>query len=168
MRVNLFALVTLAVLIGCGSEPEPAVQENRPPPPTLPVVVNVSALAGKSPREVDAALGKPSQVIRITGNPEQMPGQYRHYKIPGTSDETVIRFRKGRAVHFTVYLPEPATHPESAVSAIGIDVMGQYPSMTAAAAKEWMVGLTADDRLLISAQSDFSSPGFRIVQAKLY
>ena len=90
------------------------------------VVVNIPQLAGKSAKEVDTFLGKPTE-ITPTDDAGTTPGEFRDYKIPGvspktTSDGLMVRFYRGNAVHFTLELPEGMASPEDALAMAGIDV----------------------------------------------
>jgi hypothetical protein len=105
-------------------------------------VVDIPRLIGKSPAELEKVLGKSVGLTKITDDPELMPGEYRDYKIansPGqlTPEGLMVRFHKGKAVHFTLDLPGPTDTPEEALLLAGIDVKGTEAGIKAPRADRW-------------------------------
>ena len=149
-------LLAGSVLSGCGSEPDktstssteatPSGAKPAPPkkvaqPASSPFpTLNIQKLAGRSPAQVAAVIGKPRQIDPIKSYPNQMPGEHRKYKV-GRNGEMSIRFYRGRAVLFTWYFDEDekegAPTPEAAVAALGVDVAASTPDVTAPAGVWW-------------------------------
>ena len=118
--------------------PEPKAK----PEPTMTPVVDIPKLMGKSAAELERALGGSVGRTKITADREFMPGDYRDYKIGQitplvTRYDLVIRFYKGRAVHFTLDLPRTVDTPAEALLLAGINVRGQAPRVTAPGATRW-------------------------------
>lgn len=126
MAATRLAILLLFFGTGCGGA-EPA----------GPPVFDLPALAGGSPATVDAALGAPTAVEPIENIPEEMPGEYREYEIPGAPGPATVRFYRDRAVFFTIFLPEGESTAEAALQRVGIDVAGEGPDTRAPVAEWW-------------------------------
>lgn len=164
MRLTLVPLCLF--FVACGLTHRSAAPPVRP-------VVNIPALAGKTPPEVDAVLGVPAEVTLITNDPTQDPGEYRDYRIAGVKDGVtthglMVRFNDGQAVHFTLDLPDPQESAETALLRAGIDVRNSRPTVTALAAKSWagiFGGVYFKDVAAVKADRGFSN--YTTVQANL-
>ena len=87
-------------------------------------------------------LGEPKHVTKITNDPEQMPGEYRDYKIKDanlhlTTEGLMVRFHKGRAIHFSLDLPTSTNTPEAALLLAGVDLENTAPDVRAPLADRW-------------------------------
>lgn len=125
-------------------------------------VVSLPAIIDQPAAAVNKVLGKPRKTTKITSSPEQMPGEFRDYERDGT-EEIVVRFHRGTAVHVTVYLSTPAATAREALAMAGLDeeraALETYP-----AAEKWMglVGGTAFNNVRAIKEDG----GWTIVQAQ--
>jgi hypothetical protein len=141
--------------------------------PTPSPVVDIPKLIGKTPAELDSALGRPAEVTKITNNREMMPGEYRDYEVPGsaraaTSHGLMVRFYKGRAVLITYDLPAPTSSPEDALRLAGIEPGSAKPSVVAPMAQRWsgtFNGVNFGDAAALMA--GLNSRQYTTVQAEL-
>jgi hypothetical protein len=171
MRTRSGSILLVAALwsAGCGSESQtvtpravptppavaPALATPKPrdatttPPGATPAAaavakpwVDVPALAQKSSKEVDKALGKPVMVTPIE-KPyvDQMPGEHRLYFREGVEEPIQVRFLRGKAVSLVVPIPRVGSARE-ALRSIGIDIGDRTPDVSAPKAMRW-VGVTA-------------------------
>ena len=141
--------ISLALIPGCDnkrnqSKSEPASNSTSQivSQPSVTPVVDIPRLAGKSAVELDRALGKPAAITKITSHPEMMPGEFRDYRVDGTSGVAtqyglMVRFHRGRAVQFTLDLPRFIDTPAEALLLAGIDVRGAAPRVKASGAHRW-------------------------------
>jgi hypothetical protein len=100
-------------------------------------LLDVPSLAGESHLVLDAALGSPISIVPIENLPNQMPGEFRDYRIHGVPEPVTVRFHRDQAVFFTVYLPEPESSAEAALLRVGLDVRGTAPDTRAPMAQWW-------------------------------
>lgn len=98
------------------------------------------AVVGESPAGVSLELGAPVEVVPIENVPENMPGEFRDYAVPGLPDLVNVRFLRNRAVFVTVILPEQHAEAYQALARVGIDLSGVPPSTRAARATWWRDG----------------------------
>jgi hypothetical protein len=145
----LVLLIWLVFVLGCVnngnqriSQPPPASNNQVAGRAAIKPVVDIPQLIGKSPAELEKALGKPVAVTKLTDDPEMMPGEYRDYKIENTTGNVtqaglMVRFHKGQAVHFTLDLPSLTDTPEEALLMAGIDVKGVPAKTRAPLADRW-------------------------------
>ena len=75
----------------------------------------VPALAYKSPKAVDAALGTPVSVRAVVDDPPLMPGENRKYRLSGQEHLLDVRFFRGQAVAF-IFQPTGVTSHEAAAA----------------------------------------------------
>jgi hypothetical protein len=148
-NLTLVFLVWAGLALDCANSgnqlnhPRPANSNSQTPGlPAAKPVVDIPQLMGKSPAELDKVLGKPAAVTKITDDPDMMPGEYQDYKIKNTTPSVtqeglVVRFHKGKAVHFTFDLPAPTDTREEALSVAGIDVKGAAAKIKAPLAERW-------------------------------
>lgn len=101
------------------------------------VFVSIPSVVGLSAKDMDKKLGKPTYITKITRYHEQMPGEFRTYKIQDKDDALMIRFYRNRAIKFTFSLPSSFDTPERALLSTGIDVQGAPPDTTAPLARRW-------------------------------
>ena len=100
-----------------------------------------------------------------------MPGEFRDFGIKGkvgtvTSDGLMIRFYRGRAVHFTLDLPKALDEPEAALLLAGIDVAGTPPKVRAQLAHRWVGTFNGIDFKDVAAlKMDSSGTKYSTVQA---
>lgn len=151
-RVNAgnlaIVLIVAAVLVlGCSKDPN-AFNTNRPATPAPPATptpepfkpwVDIPALANKAPGEFDKALGKAASVTPITKTPEEMPGEFRNYKISGLEETLQVRFYRGKAVFFNISLAkgEQKKTAEELAKYAGFDVEGKRAERPTAYAAKW-------------------------------
>jgi len=163
MRLTLVPLCLF--LVACGLAPRSAAPPVRP-------IVNIPALAGQTPSEVDAVLGTPVEITSIDNDPTQEPGEYRDYRVAGvkdgvTSHGLMVRFNGGRAVHFTLDLPMPQESAETALLMAGIDVRDSRPTVTAPGAIRWAGAFGGVYFKDVAAVKDLSFTTYTTVQANL-
>jgi len=119
--VTAWATVVVAVT-GCGKDSSPKDEALCP----------VTEIALQNASEVEEVLGAPDEVLPITRNKSQMPGEFREYVLP--NDIFVqVRFHKGLAVAFVITLKEGPRSPEAALRLVGLDaadltVLSKTPS----------------------------------------
>jgi len=123
--------ILLLFLASCGGA--------EPRAPAAPPLLNLPPLAGEPRAVVDAALGAPTSITPLKSVPEQMPGEFRDYQLPGAADPVTVRFHRDRAVFFTVFLPEPEPSAEAALRRVGIEVTGS-PDTRAPLGEWWRSG----------------------------
>lgn len=129
----LYMLLVPLVVNACDSG-----EPSAPPPPPL---FQLLPLAGAPPSTVDSALGQPTEITRIRRIPAQMPGEFRDYTLPGAPGPTTVRFFRGRAVFFTVFLPQSVESPQQALQRVGIEVGEVEPDTHAPLADWWRDGM---------------------------
>lgn len=147
--VNKRNLTIILILLGmlilaCGKDPN-AFNTNRPPAPATPTPepfkpwVDIPALANKSPEEFDKAFGKAATITPITKTPEEMPGEFRHYKVSGLEETLQVRFYKGKAVSFNVTLAkaEQKKTAEELAKYAGFNTDGKRAERPSAHAAKW-------------------------------
>jgi hypothetical protein len=81
--------------------------------------LRITQIAGKTPGEVKAVLGMPTEVTPITNYPDDMPGEYRDY----TSGRlrVTVQFFRGIAIGAAVDIDEPpARSPVEALGYVGL------------------------------------------------
>lgn len=105
-------------------------------------IFDIPSMAGKSPSEIEKVLGKPKVKTPITRSPEQMPGEFREYKIKGsqlnlTVYGLMVRYYQERAVHFSLDLTTSTDSAEEALAMAGIDTKGSSPTIKAPMATRW-------------------------------
>lgn len=153
--------ILLLFLASCGGTESSA--------PARPPLFDLPTLAGEPPAAVDAALGTPTSVTPIKNIPEQMPGEFRDYQLPGVPDPATVRFHRDRAVFFTVFLPQPEPSAEAALQRVGIDVTGS-PDTRAPLAEWWRSGTFGGKRFVkVGALKGMGGrgDGYDMVQAEL-
>lgn len=134
-------------------------------------VLDIPSLAGKSPAELEKVLGKSKVKTPITNYPEQMPGEFRDYRIKSSQINLtlyglMVRYYQGRAVSFTLDLPNPTASPEEALAVAGIGTKGISPTIKAPMATRWkdvsFNGVAFEDVAVLIHDGKFAT-----VQAKL-
>ena len=102
------------------STPVPAAATPEP----VKAAVNIPAIWNKSPEEVEKLVGRHLKITPITGSPDQMPGEYRNYDLPGMDDALNLRFYKGKVAHITVNIPDDSQLKSDVDTAkmVGLDV----------------------------------------------
>lgn len=152
----------LFVVLACGGEAPPIT-------PADPPLFDLIALAGQPPPVVDSVLGSPTDVTPIENVPENMPGEFRDYELSGTPSPSMVRFKRGRAVFFTIMLPKPESSAQSALQRVGIDIGEDSPDTRAPAAEWWRNG-TIEGRRFIKVGAfrgmGFDTNDFDMVQAE--
>lgn len=160
VRTFYFLLLPL-VFASCGG--------GKPATPPRPPVFQLLLLAGASPSAVDSVLGKPTEVTRIRRIPEQMPGEFRDYELSDAPGPITVRFFRGRAVFFTVFLPEPEESSRRALQRVGIEV-GEAPPDTRALLADWwrdgIVSGTSYVRVGALKNMGGEGEGFDMIQAE--
>lgn len=115
------------------------VSSQTPTPEPAKPVVNMPAIANKTPEEVEKIVGKHIRIVPITSYPDQMPGEYRNYDLPEMKDSLTVRFYKGKAVFITFNVPDdkqPDTAEELAKMS-GFDVSGKSADHPIPATSIW-------------------------------
>jgi hypothetical protein len=120
MQTLVWGLFTILVLWACPVTPAQTPDQ----------VIDIPSLVGKSPDEVEKAIGKkPSQTYR---GPRLQPyfDEYQMYKV---GRRLSVYFRQNKAVYFLCLLKREqySPTPEGALSSVGIDVNGAPPSQSA-------------------------------------
>jgi hypothetical protein len=145
-----------------------------PPIQQIHPVISIPNLANKSPQEIEAILGRSVGLTKITNEPDRMPGEYRDYKIEGVEPQLtftglMVRFYRGRAVHFSLDLPVAFDTAQDALLAAGINVGGTSPKETALLARRWSGRYGGVDFKDVAAiQMGFDGKGkYNVVQAEV-
>ena len=109
---SVTVVVLWAAIASCAPDEAPARQQDFGAVGTQPgssaqpfIVIDLARLAGASSATVDSILGDPVTVTPVTSEPAKMPGEYRDYPVAGSTNPMTVRFRRDRAVFFTIYLP---------------------------------------------------------------
>ena len=170
--------VWLVVVVGCDNNTNRPNAQQTPNPnrqvagePTIKPIVDIPQLIGKSQSDLDKALGKPSAITRITDDPDMMPGEFRDYRIENTTGKVtqyglMVRFHKGKAVHFTFDLPRLTDTPEQALLIAGINVEGT-PKIKAPLADRWTGNFNGIDFKDVAAlKMDSDGKRYSTVQAE--
>lgn len=118
-------------------------------------LVDIPAMALRTPAEVDALLGRPENVTPIECGPcspcdpsrepgeyptysSQEPGEYRTYSRPGAfGARSSVRFYRGRAVDFMFFFTERSRTAEETIRKIGINLSGVPPTVAYPVSKSW-------------------------------
>ncbi len=137
--IGVLLITSLLAALTCTSPS--ANVANRSVAPVV-VVVNVPAIIGRTPKEVEAVTGKAKERTKITNEPDQMPGEFRDYEIKGaklglTLYGMMVRYYRKRAVHITIDMPEHVDTAEAVLKMAGIDVQGAQPRVVAPLATRW-------------------------------
>lgn len=143
-NLTIILIVTGVFVLACSKDPN-AFNTSRPPAPATPTPepfkpwVDIPALANKSPEEFDKAFGKAATVTPITKTPEEMPGEFRHYKVTGLEETLQVRFYKGKAVSFNVTLTkaEQKKTAEELVKYAGFNTEGKRAERPSAYVAKW-------------------------------
>ena len=99
------------------------------------LIIDVPKLVNKPPKSVEKLLGKPVKTEKITQIKEYMPGEHRNYSSEFTHMFTV-RYYKGKAVDFNLYLNEKLSTNEILVR-MGIDESTLKLELSNDVAKAW-------------------------------
>jgi hypothetical protein len=107
----IFVILLSALIFGCQTAQETKVETKPQATPTVAVnpmqsTVDVPKLANKSTVELDKVFGQPEKVTLATVSNE-MPGEYRLYKMAGHPKGLSVRFYKDKAVRFNLILGMP-------------------------------------------------------------
>jgi hypothetical protein len=135
------------LVLACSTDPN-AFNTNRPATPAPSATpaaeafkpwVDIPGLANKSPEEFDKAFGKAATVTAITKTPEEMPGEFRHYKVSGLEETLQVRFYKGKAVSFNITLAkaEQKKTAEELAKYAGFNLEGKRAERPSAYAAKW-------------------------------
>lgn len=158
MRKTLYILAAVVILAGCSAkEPEhtqpaaaPTAQEPAktaepaqspaPEPPKPDMLVDITALAGKDEKAVEAALGKPAETE--TGNWTLMPSEqktpFTRHVYEHKAGAVAIMFIEGKAARISFEPKGDLHYPDDAIKAMSL------------------VGLAAGDR----GAPDFEAPHY--------
>ena len=134
------AAVTIGTIFMRGSSPrvtttEPLILNKTISPQKA--IIDLTQLGGKPITTVEKILGKPVKIDVIRDYPDDMPGEYRDYRIKGlkgvgeTETGLSVQYYKGKAVSFIVELENGAETATDALLLVGIDVKDSKPIRSA-------------------------------------
>jgi hypothetical protein len=176
LSAALFTL--LACQIGCAgvSSEETVSTTSQPSVPSQPsrtsakTILSIPKLALKSPATVEKELGHPTQVTAITSTPEQMPGEFRHYTTFSQKDPAQVRYHRGKAVQFTIYVDSVTTDALYLLERLGFQGLPAAPDVEAPAALRWKdkrVGSVGFTEISVENSEFDGSKGWDILTAKV-
>lgn len=112
----------------------PATQTQEPA-----IWANLPDLANKTPEEVENALGKATDVARVTEPPQEVPGENRTFDLANMKGALIVRFYKGKAAAFSINVPkgQELKTPEELGKLAGFDLAGKRPAKATDFVSQW-------------------------------
>jgi hypothetical protein len=159
------------------ARPSETVQESAPPvapataaqkAPEKPAIakLDVKTLFYKSPKEVEAILGKAVEVtpIRVDESTEGMtPGEFRDYEWEGATATVLTRFLRGQLVTVQIYTNKGYSSPTQALQDFGIDPSPVLPRSSNEYHSRWTAKIDGFLFKNVSANRTNSDEPFNIV-----
>lgn len=174
-------LLTALCLAGCQKAENGDVNSNRSAAGNVKIeqptpdrnepqsAVNIYQFAYNSPEDIEEVFGKPLEIKKITDVKAQMPGEYRLYRLNNNDKGLSVRFYRGKAVRFNVFLPQKEASSAKALrETFGVDVGGAPRVPSEQFVEKWQGNFAGLNFTTIYAMKEKpSDKGFAMVHAEI-